>query len=163
MDWIRSQPFALAALFLTAVAAVRSQCTYWLGRGVRAGVIRAAWAKRLTSDNASAGVMRLEKWGWPCIPVSFLTVGLQTAVNLSAGLIGWRWPRYTAAAVPGWIAWGCVYAAGGLAAFAALAALATGSPRLAAAVIEGLVCVVVGLIVWGRQRRLRRQAGAQGS
>ena len=124
LDWITAQPFLVAAGFLTLVAGVRSQCTYWLGRGIRAGVIKTAWAKKLASDKEQLVVAKLERWGWPIIPVSFLTIGLQTAVQLTAGLIGWRWPRYTLAAMPGWVLWGCVYAAGGLAAVMGVIALA---------------------------------------
>jgi len=143
VHWILSQPFVLAAGFLTVVAAVRSQCTYWLGRGIRAGVIRSAWAVRLQSDGAVKGQARLERWGWPIIPLSFLTVGLQTAVNLAAGLVGWSWFRYTLAASLGWLAWGVVYAAGGLAVFGALVALAQDSPVRAAAIVQAVVVLAV--------------------
>ena len=154
MEWILGQPFIIAAAFLTAVAAVRSQSTYWLGRAIRAGVIRASWAKKLASDKQTVAVQRLERWGWPVIPASFLTLGFQTAVQLTAGLIGWHWPRYTAAAAIGWIMWGCVYAAGGLAAFAGVVALARQSWWLVAAVVAVLAVVVSGVVV-----RRRRVAG----
>ena len=143
VQWVLSQHFALAASFLVLVAAVRSQCTYWLGRGIRAGVIKAAWAQRLRSEGAAKGQARLERWGWPIIPLSFLTVGLQTAVNLAAGLVGWRWLRYTLAASLGWLAWGLVYAAGGLAVFGALLALAKDSPVRAAAIVQSVVVLAM--------------------
>ncbi|MDR2373545.1 MAG: VTT domain-containing protein [Bifidobacteriaceae bacterium] len=156
VDWVLSKPFAVAFVFLTAVACVRSQCTYWLGRGVRAGLVRSAWAKRLTSEGADKARDRLERWGWPAIPVSFLTIGFQTAVNLSAGLIGWRWWRYTLAAVPGWIMWGSVYATGGLALFAGLASIAQESPVLGAAIVQAVVVVVLTIVAWVRYRASRR-------
>jgi len=143
VQWILSQPFALAASFLVVVAAVRSQCTYWLGRGIRAGVVRSAWAVRLQSEAVAKGQARLEQWGWPIIPLSFLTVGVQTAVNLAAGLVGWGWIRYTLAASLGWLAWGLVYAAGGLAVFGALVALAQDSPVRAAAIVQAVVVLAV--------------------
>ncbi|MDR2454383.1 MAG: hypothetical protein LBD51_07560 [Bifidobacteriaceae bacterium] len=151
--WIMSQPFAIAFWCLTAVACVRSQCTYWLGRAVRAGVLRAPWAKRLSSQAALKARARLERWGWPLIPFSFLTVGFQTAVNLAAGVIGWRWGRYTLAAIPGWLMWGAVYAAGGLAVFAGVIALAAADPWLAVPIIEAAVVLVVAAVVLVRRRR----------
>jgi membrane protein DedA with SNARE-associated domain len=154
VDWILSQPFALAVALLTLVAAVRSQCTYWLGRAVRAGVIRGARAERLRSAKANAAIARLERWGWPLIPVSFLTVGIQTATHLSAGLVGWRWPRYTAAASIGWVLWGTVYAAGGLAVFSAIAAFATDSPMLAVAILK-VAAIIAVVVVFSRSKRLR--------
>ncbi|MDR0627267.1 MAG: hypothetical protein LBG11_08440 [Bifidobacteriaceae bacterium] len=156
IEWILSKPFAVAFGFLTAVACVRSQCTYWVGRGARAGVIRARWAKRLTSEGAESARDKLERFGWPVIPLSFLTVGFQTAVNLSAGFIGWRWWRYTLAAVPGWLAWGSVYAVGGLAVFAAIAHVAQRSPILAAAVVQVLVVAALTATAWTRYRAKRR-------
>ncbi|MDR2929340.1 MAG: hypothetical protein LBV06_00280 [Propionibacteriaceae bacterium] len=156
MEWILAQPFAVAAVFLTGVAAVRSQCTYWLGRGIRAGVIQTTWARRLTQDKTVRARAQLERVGWPIIPLSFLTVGLQTAINLSAGLIGWNWLRYTLAAVAGWILWGCVYAAGGLAVFAGATALAARSPWLV--VLVGLVIAVIVIAIVLRRRRQRANA-----
>jgi len=157
MDWITGLPFVVAAAILTGVAAVRSQTTYWLGRGIRAGVVRGAWAQRLASDKQRLVLDRLERWGWPLIPVSFLTLGFQTAVQLTAGLIGWRWPRYTLAAIPGWIAWGCVYAAGGLAAFAGLVVLVRQSWWVVALVVAGVAGAVVVVV---RRRRQARPAVA---
>ena len=159
MEWILGQPFLIAAAFLTGVAAFRSQATYWLGRGIRAGVVRGAWAEKLASDKQRRAVDKLERWGWPLIPVSFLTVGFQTAVQLAAGLIGWRWPRYVLAAIPGWILWGCVYAAGGLAVFAGLFALARQAWWAVAGVVV-LVAAVIVLVV--RLRRTRALPAATG-
>jgi membrane protein DedA with SNARE-associated domain len=148
IEWILAQPFVFAAALLALVACFRSQGTYWLGRGIRAGVIRAKWAQRFQEEKATAAVARLEKYGWPAIPLSFLTVGFQTAVHLSAGLIGWRWPRYTLAASIGWVLWGVVYAAGGLAVFAGLFALAQASPMAAVGVIKLVIIAVLALTLW---------------
>ncbi|MDR1634874.1 MAG: VTT domain-containing protein [Bifidobacteriaceae bacterium] len=163
VDWILEKPFAVAFIFLTAVACVRSQCTYWLGRAVRSGLVRAAWAKRMTSEGAERARDKLERFGWPVIPISFLTVGFQTAVNLSAGVIGWRWWRYTLAAIPGWLMWGSVYAAGGLAVFAGLAQVAQSSPVLAAAIVQTVIVTVLSIVAWTRYRRARRARSAQTS
>ena len=152
LDWIGDQPFLVAAAFLTAVAGVRSQCTYWLGRGVRAGVVRASWARKLSQEKAQRVTRRLERWGWPLIPVSFVTIGFQTAVQLTAGLIGWRWLPYTLAAVPGWVVWGCIYAAGGLAAFVGIVTLANQSWWLAAIVVLAVAAAVAVVVVVRRRR-----------
>jgi membrane protein DedA with SNARE-associated domain len=154
-DWILSLPFGWAAAFLTAVAMVRSQCTYWVGRAINAGLLHTAWAAKLKSQRARRGIDALERWGWPIIPLSFLTIGFQTAVNAGAGIIGWRWGRYTLAAVPGWIAWGVLYAAGMLAAFGAAVALAARSPWLLAGVV--VVGAVVGSVIVHRRRRAKRR------
>ena len=156
MDWIEGQPFVVAALFLTAVAGFRSQLTYLLGRGIRAGLVRAAWAQKMASDKERKAVSQLEKWGWPLIPLSFMTVGFQTAVQLTAGLIGWRWLPYTLAAIPGWIAWGIVYAAGGLTVFIGIATLAQKSWWLATLVVLLVTALIVVLVI--RKRKARAQS-----
>jgi len=152
VTWILGQPFWIAAIALTAVAAVRSQCTYWVGWALRAGLLRGKWAKRFDNDRVNNAIAKLERWGWPLIPLSFFTVGFQTAINLAAGLIGWRWIKYTLAAIPGWIAWGCIYAAGGLAIFAGAWELATRWPLLATLVFA-LVAAAIVLVVWRRRQR----------
>ncbi|MDR1388025.1 MAG: hypothetical protein LBJ44_10695 [Propionibacteriaceae bacterium] len=153
MAWIEGNPFIVAFAFLTAVAAVRSQCTYWLGRGIRAGLVRYSWAQSLSQRASAQAWHRIQRWGWPVIPLSFLTVGFQTAVNLSVGLLGWPWRRYTPAAMIGWVLWGFVYAAGGLAVFAGLAALVRRSPLIAGAVVAlALTGAVVALRLLKRSR-----------
>ncbi|MDR1078832.1 MAG: hypothetical protein LBL55_09285 [Propionibacteriaceae bacterium] len=154
MEWIEGNPFFIVFAFLTAVAAFRSQCTYWLGRGIRAGLVRFDWAQALSQRASAQALRRIERWGWPIIPLSFLTVGFQTAVNLSAGLLGWRWSRYTPAALIGWLLWGFVYAAGGLAVFAGLAALVRRSPWIALAVVALVATAVVLTVRLVKRARL---------
>jgi membrane protein DedA with SNARE-associated domain len=157
-DWVLDLPLAVAALCLTIVAASRSQATYWLGRGIRAGVLRAPWARRLAVESSARATRWLDRWGWPIVPLSFLTVGFQSAVQLTAGLIGWRWRRYSLAAMPGWIAWGWIYAAVGLAAFRGLIELARRSPWLAIAVAAVLVGGIGLGMVLSRLRAARARA-----
>ena len=151
LDWIDGQPFLIAAAFLTLVAGVRSQATYWVGRGVRAGAIRTKWAQKMASDKGTRAVDLIQRWGWPIIPLSFLTVGLQTAVQAAAGVLGWRWLPYTLAAIPGWLLWGCIYAAGGLAAFAALFSLTSRAWWLAVVVVV-LIAAIIAAVIWRRRR-----------
>lgn len=162
LDWIDGQPFIIAVGFLTLVAAVRSQATYWVGRGIRAGAVRTAWAKKMTSDKGSRAVALLERRGWPVIPLSFLTVGLQTGVQAAAGLLGWRWLPYTLASIPGWLLWGVIYAAGGLAAFVALFSLAQRAWWLAALVVVVIAAIIVVIVRWRRKRRRAVVAEPQG-
>ena len=72
------------------------------------------------NSETSAGILAIQKMGWPIIPLSFLTVGFQTAVQFGAGLTNWSWYKYTLAAIPGYLAWGFIYASGGLSLFRSL-------------------------------------------
>ena len=64
----------------------------------------------------------VERWGAPVVALSFLTVGIQTLVNLAAGVMRMPLRRYLPALTVGAILWAFLYATVGFATFAALAA-----------------------------------------
>ncbi|GBG97005.1 hypothetical protein [Lactococcus termiticola] len=146
MDWIASLPLWQASLIIFVAVACRAQSTYWIGRAIQAGLLKTKWGqKRAESAEKSGGVTAIERFGLPIIPLSFLTVGFQTLVQLGAGLIGLSWLRYSLAALPGYIAYGIIYAAGGLSLFRALA---TGSIGLLILfIIIVLVLMIAGHIL----------------
>lgn len=152
-SWLEGTPFAVTVGVLFAIVLLRAQGTYWLGRLAAAGTLRSRWADRVTGPRTTATISRLHRWGWPLITFSFLTVGMQTVVNAAAGLTRMAWPRYTAAMVPGCLAWAVVYATVGFAALEAALALAARSPWALAAVLL-LVAAVVTVVI----RRHRRTA-----
>ena len=94
----------------------------------------------------------LDKWGIIAIPLCFLTVGIQTAVNAGAGLVRMRWSTYTFAMIPGCVLWALLYGLGMLAVFAAAIRAIAGSPWgwAGLALIIGLI---TAKIVWGRRKR----------
>jgi membrane protein DedA with SNARE-associated domain len=159
MDGIMSLPFAWAFGILFVIVMLRSNATYWAGRGVAAGGRKTRLHKYLNS----ASVLRAEKviarWGAPAVAVSFLTIGFQTAVNAAAGLGRMPLRRYIPATVVGSIMWACIYATIGLAAFDAAVAAAAGSP-VALAALAGIVALVVILVVVAKRRRSRLLARA---
>ena len=73
------------ALFVGAF--IRGNATYWVGRGIRAGGARSRVAGQLERP----GMRRAEGWvrrfGAPAVALGFLTVGVQTAINVSAGVL----------------------------------------------------------------------------
>ena len=159
MDGIMSLPFAWAFGILFVIVMLRSNATYWAGRGVAAGGRKTRLHKYLNS----ASVLRAEKviarWGAPAVAVSFLTIGFQTAVNAAAGLGRMPLRRYIPATVVGSTMWACIYATIGLAAFDAAVAAAAGSP-VALAALAGIVALVVLLVVVAKRRRSRLLARA---
>ena len=71
--------------FLFVVACARGGATYALARGLRdASTKRSPWAERPAIQRAERLVSR---YGAPAVSVSFLTVGVQTAVNAAAGVL----------------------------------------------------------------------------
>ena len=113
---------------LFVIVLLRAQATYWLGRGVTAGVLHTRCADKVTGPRTTKAIASLNRWGPPLVTVSFLTIGLQTVVNAAAGLIRMPWIRYTIAMLIGCVAWALIYATVGIAAVEAGLALAAHSP-----------------------------------
>lgn len=156
-------PFAIVVVGLFAVVFLRAQLTYWLGRGLAAGTIKAGLAdplnRRLATPAFARAVRLLHRWGPFAVTLCFLTIGIQTMVNLAAGLGRMPLLRYTLAMIPGCVAWAFIYATVGLTAFYAGVAAAAGSPWAVAA-IAGVLLGAVLLAVRRRRRRVARREAA---
>lgn len=163
------KPFWLVVVLLVVIVAARSHGTYWLARGVAHGASGlstrrspdrpsrvAAARERLLAWGASPSGRRaseaLRRVGPFAVTLAYLTVGAQTAVFAAAGLARMSYPRFVLASVPGCIAWAFVWATVGLGALWGAVALAARSPWLLAAVVAGLVAV----LVWHRRTRAQR-------
>ena len=155
-QWLEGWPFLGLYLFFVLGAALRSQALYWAGRGVTAGVLRTRLADRLEDPRARRALEAIERWGMPVVPLSFLTVGFQSAVHTAAGLLRIGWLRYTLWSVPGWLVWALVWTTGGIAAAAAAVALAARSPWTLVAVV--VVLAGAGVLLGRRRAAVRPQA-----
>lgn len=160
-EFIDSLGWWAVAIFLFGVVFVRTQATYFVGRWVRAGASTLAtepdkhprlarWSKRLSGPRMQRADAFTQKWGFVAIPLSCLTVGLQTLVNAAAGYGRMRWDLYTLAMLPGCVLWVGAYFLVGASAVKAWQA----SPWL---LIGALVAVVA--VAWAAVR-LRRSAGS---
>lgn len=148
-------PFGIAVVALSIICFCRAQGTYWLGRGIAAGVGTQPRVQRLAaSDGISRALALLHRWGPVAVTLSFFTVGVQTMVNAAAGIVRMPWIRYTLFMIPGVIAWGFIYATVGMAAFLAIVAAAAGSAWGVAAI--GAVVLGAAAYVWYRRRRRSR-------
>ncbi|USR80043.1 DedA family protein [Arcanobacterium pinnipediorum] len=137
--FVSEGPLLAVFLFLCVVIFFRAQGTYWLGRYItyvlhhrvstpnqkRASTSR--FARWLESERVKRGVKSVQERGWPIITFSFLTVGFQTIANLAAGILRMPWPKYTAAMIPGGIAWAGIYSTIGWAVWKAAVLSATQS------------------------------------
>ena len=165
MDFWKGWPYPVAVVVLFVIVLLRAGGTYALGRAAGAGAQRTRLA-RLMARRGFARVQELvARWGAPVVALSFLTVGMQTLVNLAAGLTRMPLRRYVPALVIGSIIWALLYATVGFVTFAAWRRLYAISPgrghhRLvrAAARADGLcdlatAAPVGGLRAAGRGRR----------
>lgn len=165
--WLAQAPFgAIAVLF--GIALARGQATYWLARlAVRgatgSGDDVARWRLRarawLAGRRVAAARAALGRWGLPLITLCYFTVGLQTMVLSAAGVLRIGWPRFTLAQAPGALAWACIYATIGLAAWEAAIGAAASSP-LGIALLLSLAALLVGTLI-ARRTGLRRRDAAE--
>ena len=132
-------PYLVVVAGLFVIVFLRANGTYWLGRGMTAGAQRTRLARLLESKHYANATRWLNRWGAPAISVSFLTVGIQTMINLAAGVTRMPLRRYIPATIVGSIMWAFVYGTVGFVSFVALQRLWTLSP--VAVVAIGLVVV----------------------
>lgn len=142
-------PYFVVAAGLFVIVMLRANATYWLGRGMAAGAERTRLAKLLESKHYANATRWLARWGAPAISLSFLTVGIQTVINLAAGMTRMPMRRYLPAVTVGCVLWAFLYATVGFIGWAAVVRLWTLSP---AALVAVLVVAAAG-IVWAVARR----------
>ena len=156
MDFWRGWPFPAAVAMLFVVAMLRAGATYALGRAAQTGARHTRIARLMARPGFARVQDLVARWGAPVVTLSFLTVGLQTLVNLVAGMTQMPLRRYGPALVAGSLIWGLLYATAGFAGVTAWWQLYQRSPL---AGVASLVVVVLGVAAYVvRQVWLRRSA-----
>lgn len=114
MDHIRELPFAVAVAILFVIVMLRANATYWLGRAAVHGGRRSSRVGRSLSGRRMERAERLvSRFGVVAVPLSFLTIGIQTAVNFTAGFTSMPLRRYLPAVTVGCVLWALLYASVG--------------------------------------------------
>ena len=146
LDTVAALPFWQAFLALFASAMVRSNGTYWVGRGAIAG-----WRRHRGThgDVTGRAETMLRRFGPFAVTLSYLTVGIQTAIHLTTGVMRMPLRYYLPAAIAGSAVWAVLYATVGLAVVQAWLAAEAGSWWGVAV----LVLVVVAVAAWFAARR----------
>ncbi|WP_433698408.1 DedA family protein [Nocardiopsis sp. CA-288880] len=157
--FLDGQPFWIVYFTLLGVILCRAQATYWIGRGLGAGVTRSRMGAAL-GPRLEAARRRIDRYGAPVVTLSFCTVGVQTAVNLSAGAMRMRFPRYLAAMFVGCLIWAGLWGViiGGV--VGTWLELFLSSPWTALGVVAAACALVALLVVRGRRARARSGGGA---
>jgi len=153
-----SLPFGVALAALFVIVMIRVNATYWIGRGAVAGFAHSRYGNSLERPKAARAQALIQRWGPYAVVLSFLTIGLQTAINLAAGAARMPLRRYLPAAIAGSVIWSFLYATIGLAALEAWLAVAAASPVGAALGVAAVAAVVVWIVVIRRRRAASRSA-----
>lgn len=147
MDWLRDAPFGWAYAFLFLLSMVRANITYWFGRGLAAGVKHTRFQHVMTGPIYQRAQRFIQKWGLFAVPLSFMTVGIQTAVNASAGVARMPLARYIPSVVLGCLIWATIYSTVGMAVVYAWLALGWQW------IVAGAMVVATVTFAWIRYRR----------
>lgn len=124
MDRIAEQPFGIAFATLFVIVMLRANATYWLGRGaLRGGKISRKAAHHLEGPHMQRAQRLSARYGVIAVPLSFLTIGVQTAINVSAGFTHMPLRRYLPAVTVGCVMWALLYSTVGMVGWAAISAL----------------------------------------
>ncbi|AZN28965.1 hypothetical protein EJO69_00600 [Flaviflexus salsibiostraticola] len=161
-EFFSTGPFLLVYLALLVIVFCRAQATYWIGYYVTTrltkNVPETGWRRRFYTwseqDSVKAGIDTIHRRGWIIIPLSFLTIGFQSIIQFAAGLIRFSPPRYTAAMLPGCMAWALIYSTIGFSVWGALIAAFAGSPYGIALLLLLVLIIVLGLR-WRRRAQGR--------
>lgn len=150
---MRGWPYPIAVLTLFVVIMLRANATYWLGRAARGGASRTRMAKLLQSPGFRRGERLIARWGAPIVTVSFLTIGIQTMINLAAGAARMPLRRYLPAMTIGGICWAFLYATFGFVTFAVWLRLYAMSPVAAILVLIALLAALAAFITYQVRHR----------
>ena len=115
LERIHSLPYPGVFLFFWCLAMMRSHTMYWIGRGVTVGTAHTRWSSLLESPMYARAQSWSARWGVLAVPMSFLTVGLQSFIQISAGVARMPLRRYVVATAAGAIVWAAVYTTIGMA------------------------------------------------
>jgi membrane protein DedA with SNARE-associated domain len=149
LDRLAELPFWQAFLALFVIVLARSNATYWVGRGAIAAWRRYRGSHGELTARAEALLRRLGPFA---VTLSYLTVGIQTAVHLTAGVMRMPLRFYLPAAVVGSAAWAALYATVGLAVVQAWLAAEAGSWWGFAVLAVAGVALIAWLVTRSRSR-----------
>jgi membrane protein DedA with SNARE-associated domain len=158
MDFWLGWPYPVAVATLFTVALLRAGATYALGRAAQTGARRTRVARLMARPGFARVQDLVARWGAPVVTVSFLTVGIQTLVNLVAGMTQMPLRRYLPALALGSVLWGFLYATVGFATFSAWRELYARYPTttvvITVVLAAGLVAYVLRQVQQRRSERL---------
>ncbi|MBB5791562.1 DedA family protein [Jiangella mangrovi] len=149
-------PLWIGVAVMFGIVVARAQATYWLGRAAGTGIARSRWGDRVGRNRLARAERVVARYGPVAVTLSFLTIGVQTAVNAVAGATRMPFGRYLTAMLVGSALWAVIWTVGGLSVAWGAAELASAAPLTVAAVLLAALAVVA--VVLGYRRRRARQA-----
>ena len=159
-----SFPIAVTWLIMFGIIICRAGGTFLLGRLARKGIRRFDRIEKIMSGpKYRRAEDTIDRFGAPVVALSFLTVGLQTVVNLAAGSTGMRYRRYVPALAVGGSLWALIYSTVGFLGFKAVAKAYQAEPGLTVGLALVFVVAIIGLFIGLRKDRTPAEEEASAS
>lgn len=146
-------PYPWVVLILFGIVMLRANATYWIGRAAETGAERTRLASILRSARFRRAQQVVARWGAPVVTASFLTVGVQTLINLAAGVARMPLRRYLPAVTLGCVIWAFLYATVGFVTITAWLRLYELSPAGAVTGSIVLLAALAGFLAWQLRHR----------
>ncbi|MEU3309794.1 DedA family protein [Nocardiopsis sp. NPDC006832] len=150
--FLEGQPFWVVYVTLLVVIMLRAPATHLLGRGVGAGVSRGRIGERL-GPKLDAAKARIDRYGAPVVTLSFLTVGMQTAIHFASGAVRMRFPVYIVATLIGGLIWAGLWGTVISGLVGGWLVLFLNSPWTAVGVVAVATVAVTVLVLRNRRKR----------
>lgn len=158
LSW-ENAPLMAVVGALWVIVMLRANATYWLGRAIAAGTSKTRLGEVMESKHYATAQRWLNRWGAPAVTISFLTIGIQTMVNMGAGMMRMSQKRYLPAVAVGCILWAFMYGTIGFIGWVAVERLWAFSPALT--IVVGLVIVALIVAYVRAGRRDKQQVDAE--
>lgn len=153
LEFLKDWPYPVAVAALFVVVLLRAGGTYAIGRAAQAGARRTRLSRAMSLPRFARMQQLVARWGAPVVIGSFLTVGIQTLVNLAAGALRMPLRRYLPALIVGSVIWAFLYATVGFVTFAAWRRVYEISPPVAIVSLVTLLAALAGYIIWQVRHR----------
>lgn len=151
--FLEGQPFWVVYVTLLVVIMLRAPATHLLGRGVGAGASRGRLGERL-GPKLDTAKQRIDRYGAPVVTLSFLTIGMQTAVHFASGTVRMRLSVYLTATFIGGLIWAGLWGTVISGLGGTWLTLFLDSPWTALGVVI-VAALIVGVLVRRHRRRAR--------
>lgn len=135
---------AIAGLYV--VILLRAGGTYAAGRLGALAARRTRLRARFGETRIAKAERFVDRWGPGAVVASFFTIGIQTAVNFTAGLLRMPVVVYLPALAVGGLAWATIYGTVGAFTFEAVKTLAATHPVIVVIAMTVIVLAVLALL-----------------
>ena len=156
-SWMAGLPFVALWVFFLFGGMARGNALYAMGRGIAEGGRRSRFSSKFTGPGMVGAEAFVAKWGVIGVALCYLTVGFQSMVLVSCGVMRMPLWRFEPAALVGSAMWATIYTTIGFAAWETTLGLAAHSTW---AIVVAVLVAIAAVVVLLRRSARRRHAAS---